>query len=181
MGELFKIKQNSAGTINNGVAHLYGALRIAARGGRGPEKIDDLIGLLSGVLMFQASGYPARGDICNALTGLQADGSRRDLRDDTIIAELRSYNSIPIVGGGLDQWTENVGSKLNPPTTWDKWIRDAIDRMTTDNNISNHPRLGLGSKHQDCLPCGDYSRWPSYFDKGRREPSMEWKRRLPIS
>ena len=43
---------------------------------------------------------------------------------------------------------------MQPPTTWDKWIREAIDRMNTDNNIPNHPRLGLGATHQDCLPCG---------------------------
>ena len=154
LGGLFKIKENSRGAINDGVVHLYGALRIAARNGRGPEKIDDLIGLLSGILMFQASGYPARGDICNALAGLQPDGSGRNLRADAIIDELRKYNAIPIVGKGLDLWNENVGSKMQPPTTWDKWIRDAIDRMNTDNDIPNHPRLGLGAEHQDCSPCG---------------------------
>ena len=154
LGGLFKIKHNSLGAIDNGVAHLFGALRIAAKNGRGPEKMDDLIGLLSGIQMFQGSGYPARGTLCSALAGIEPDGSRKTMNPNAIIDELRSYNAIPIVGGGLDLWNKNVGSKMQPPTTWDKWIREAIDRMNTDNNIPNHPRLGLGATHQDCLPCG---------------------------
>ena len=154
LGGLFKIKHNARGAIDNGIAHLYGALRIAANNGRGPEKMDDLIGLLSGIQVFQGSGYPARGTLCSALAGIQPDGSRKTMNPNAFVDELRSYNAFPVIGGGLDLWNKNVGLKMQPPTTWDKWIREAIDRMNTDKNIPNHPRPGLGATHQDCRPCG---------------------------
>ena len=106
-------------------AALFGAFLVAANGGRGADKVEDVIPLLKGLLLHN-NGYPAT-NLCDALNNRKP--LLKGIDYNSIITSLKRIDAI-YPGSPLTDWNNRVGSKFTPPITWEDLIRSAFPQAS---------------------------------------------------